>query len=251
MGEYRVQGGPHAAVTPPQGSGELFANQKLPDLARCPVIEARAFIPGCRVLEGAEDHVDQRQVAERAILDKGYVATSIEEIISEAGITKSGFFYHFKDKLDLARALLVRYVEQDTDFFGQLFERADELSDDPLQSFLIFLKMYAENLEHIEVTHPGCLIASYCYQENQFDDNIRGMMSDAMLSWRTMFKARLEAIAKKYPPRQDVDLDDLADTVSTMMEGGIIMVKVMKDAEIMGRQTMIFRTLVKPLFEPA
>ena len=53
------------------------------------------------------------EVAERAVLAKGFAATSIEELISAVGITKSGFFYHFKDKAELAKGLLLRYLEQD------------------------------------------------------------------------------------------------------------------------------------------
>ena len=37
-------------------------------------------------------------VAEAAVLEKGFAATSIEELITAVGITKSGFLYHFKDK---------------------------------------------------------------------------------------------------------------------------------------------------------
>jgi AcrR family transcriptional regulator len=43
-------------------------------------------------------------VAEGAVLEKGFAATSIEEVIAAVGITKSGFFYHFKDKNELAKA---------------------------------------------------------------------------------------------------------------------------------------------------
>ena len=42
------------------------------------------------------------ELAERTVLDKGFGATSIEELIAGVGITKSAFFYHFKDKNDLA-----------------------------------------------------------------------------------------------------------------------------------------------------
>ena len=42
------------------------------------------------------------EIAEAAVLAKGFGATSIEEVIAEAGLTKSGFFYHFKDKNALA-----------------------------------------------------------------------------------------------------------------------------------------------------
>ena len=52
-------------------------------------------------------------VAEASILDKGFGATSIDELIAAAGITKSGFFYHFRDKTELARVLLMRYIERE------------------------------------------------------------------------------------------------------------------------------------------
>ncbi len=48
-----------------------------------------------------------------AVLAKGFAVTSIEEIITAVGITKSGFFYHFADKGDLAKALLQRYIDHD------------------------------------------------------------------------------------------------------------------------------------------
>src|SRR5215217_1601321 len=43
------------------------------------------------------------ELAEAAVLAKGFAATSIDELIAAVGITKSGFFYHFKDKGELAR----------------------------------------------------------------------------------------------------------------------------------------------------
>ena len=102
-------------------------------------------------------------IAQSAILQKGFGATSIEELIVEAEITKSGFFYHFKDKSELARALLERYLAQDEDYFDEIFDRASELIEDPLQSFLVGLKMMAETMADLPDGHPGCLVAIYCY----------------------------------------------------------------------------------------
>ena len=53
------------------------------------------------------------EVAESAVLAKGFAATSIEEIIAAVGIAKSGFFYHFRDKGALAKGLMLRYLEHD------------------------------------------------------------------------------------------------------------------------------------------
>ena len=81
------------------------------------------------------------QLAESAILEKGFGATSIEELIAAAGITKSGFFYHFKDKTELTGILPTRYIEREDALFDDLFRRADELNEDPLHGFLVGLKM--------------------------------------------------------------------------------------------------------------
>ena len=114
------------------------------------------------------------ELAERIVLDKGFGATSIEELIAGVGITKSAFFYHFKDKNALAQALIERYLENDTVILDTLFARGDELSDDPLQGFLIGLKLFAEALGNLPEAHPGCLAASFCYQEQLFSPGVRG-----------------------------------------------------------------------------
>src|SRR5262245_45060068 len=84
------------------------------------------------------------EVAESAVLAKGFSATSIEELIAAVGITKSGFFYHFKDKNELAKALMLRYLEHDQIVLDDIFRRGDELNEDPLHGFLVGLKMFAE-----------------------------------------------------------------------------------------------------------
>ena len=89
------------------------------------------------------------EAAEAAVLAKGFNATSIDELIVAVGISKSGFFYHFKDKATLARALLERYVEAENVLFDEVSRRATELSEDPLHRFLVELKMLAEVMQDI------------------------------------------------------------------------------------------------------
>ena len=85
------------------------------------------------------------EIAERAVLEKGFGATSIEELVAEAGITKNGFFYHFPNKNALALALLQRYFARDNALFDDVLARErGKLSNDPLEAFLIGLKLLAE-----------------------------------------------------------------------------------------------------------
>jgi TetR/AcrR family transcriptional regulator, transcriptional repressor for nem operon len=139
-------------------------------------------------------------VVEAAVLEKGFAA------IAAVGITKSGFFYHFKDKNELAKALLVRYVEREDALFDELFARADELNEDPLHGFLVGLKMMSELMADLPNGHPGCLVASYCYQDRLFDREVRDLNASAVLNWRKRFRQRLDLIAERYPPRVEIDL---------------------------------------------
>lgn len=187
-------------------------------------------------------------VAEAAVLAKGFAGTSIEEIISEVGITKSGFFYHFKDKGDLAKGLLLRYLDQDRRVLDELFRRGDELHSDPLHGFLVGLKLFAEMFADLPNAHPGCLAASFAYQDQLFNREIHALNSDGILAWRKRFSERFEAIAKHYPPRQEVDFDALADMAATLVEGGLIMGRMLNDASILPRQILLYRDFVQTLF---
>ena len=187
-------------------------------------------------------------VAGLSVVEKGFAATSIEEIIAEVGITKSGFFYHFSDKNELAKALLQRYIDMDEAIFRDIEARAYELNEDPLHGFLISLKLLAELLEDLPNGHPGCLIASYCYQSRLFSADIRDLNARALLSWRARFQQQLEKIAETYPPRFEVDLADVADMLSTIADGGIILSRVLHDKTILPRQVMLYRQFVRTLF---
>lgn len=190
-------------------------------------------------------------VAEAAVLAKGFGATSIEELIVETGITKSGFFYHFRDKNELAKALLNRYIEADERIYDEIFGRARELMEDPLQSFLLGLKLLAELLSDLPNGHPGCLVATSCYYERLFDREIQDINRQAVLRWRTRFRGMIQQIIEVYPPREPVDVDRLADMVSTVLEGGIVMSKALKEPDTLASQLLMFRTFIKLLFQPS
>lgn len=187
-------------------------------------------------------------VAQDAVLQKGFAATSIDEILCEVGITKSGFFYHFRDKNDLAKGMLQRYLDTEWIVFDGLFTQADDLSEDPLHAFLIFLKLFADTMGDLPNGHPGCLTASYVYQDRQFSREVREMTTEGFRIWRRRFRARLDTIAARYPPHIEIDLDDLADMLSAIADGGIILSKSLSDPTLLSRQIAQYRSYVKLIF---
>ena len=187
-------------------------------------------------------------VAYLSIVAKGFAATSIEELVEAAGITKSGFFYHFRDKNDMARQLFDRFLSEDEAIFDTLEKRARELSDDPLQSLLILLNLYAQMMDEMESLHPGCMVATVTYQERIFDPELKEMNLDYLLRMRQRFGTWFDEICAKYPPRIEVDRDALADHLTVVVEGAIVQSKALNDLAIMGAQIRLFRNYVKLLF---
>ena len=198
--------------------------------------------------KGSDTRERLLDAAETSVLEKGFATTSIEELIVAVGITKSGFFYHFRDKGELAKALLERYLEREEVILDDLFARADELHEDPLHGFLIGLKMFAEMMADLPSAHPGCLVASFCYQDQLFNREIRDLNAAGVLAWRRRFRQRLDLIAARYPPRMDIDLDAMADMMSALVDGGIILSKVVGDKHVLPGQVMLYREFVRAAF---
>ena len=76
--------------------------------------------------------------ATRLMLDKGYVATTVEEICAAGGVTKGSFFYYFKNKEDLGKALVRCFgarqqaiIEQQLEGHCQLGDRRARLASKP------------------------------------------------------------------------------------------------------------------------
>ena len=139
-------------------------------------------------------------------------------------------------------------MQREDTLFDDLFRRADQLDEDPLHGFLVGLKMLAEAMADLPAGHPGCLVAAYCYQDRLFDKDVRDLYTSAMLGWRRRFRERLDLIASRYPQRIAVDLDELADMLSAIAEGGIVVSKVMRQKTALSQQLMLYREFIRAVF---
>jgi TetR/AcrR family transcriptional repressor of nem operon len=188
--------------------------------------------------------------AQALVLDQGFAGTSVDDVITAAETTKGGFFHHFPSKQELARALVERYVAEDMELLDDLFSRAERLSRDPLQQLLLFVGLQEEAADELTGDDPGCLYASFCYERDLFDESTRAAIADAVLSWRTRTRAKLDEVVALYPPRIPVDLDALADEGLTLFEGAYVLSRALGDPTLLKGQLRHFRNYLELLFSP-
>ncbi|MFK8034790.1 MAG: TetR/AcrR family transcriptional regulator [Hyphomicrobiales bacterium] len=187
--------------------------------------------------------------AEQAILQKGVSATTIEELIFEVGVSKNGFFYHFQDKSQLIRAILDRNLQIDADWFGEILSKAQAGSNNPLERFLAFLDLLADEMNNMPEGHPGCMTTACCYQDRLLNDSVRQIAAEILMQWRHASLFQLREIAAFHPPAIDVNLEDLADMLPALIDGAIIFSRVIADRSVLPRQIRLYRTLIESTFK--
>jgi TetR/AcrR family transcriptional regulator, transcriptional repressor for nem operon len=198
--------------------------------------------------DGAATRTRILDAAETLVLEKGFAGTSVDDVIASAGTTKGGFFHHFPSKQALARALVERYVAADLELLDDLLARAEAASDDPLDRLLRFVALQEDLLDDFGGAVPGCLYASFCYEQELVDDTTRGLIADAVLAWRTRTRELLDRVADRYPPRVEVDLDALADQGLAVYEGSFVLSRALGEPELLRGQLRHFRTYLELVF---
>jgi TetR/AcrR family transcriptional repressor of nem operon len=186
--------------------------------------------------------------AQALILDHGYGSTTVDAVVGRVGITKGAFFHHFGSKSDLALALVERYAQLDREHLEHHMERARKLASDPLQQLLILIGLYEEDFEALAEPFPGCLFASYIYENKLFDAKTIEVLRGSTLMWRRVALEMLQRVAAVHPPRVPVDLESLADLFYALTEGSFIMTKTLGDKTLLARHTRHLRTYLELLF---
>jgi TetR/AcrR family transcriptional repressor of nem operon len=198
--------------------------------------------------KGAATREKILDTAQALILDRGFSGVSVDNVIERLQMTKGAFFYHFKNKNELAMELIDRYIRMDVGYFHDCLQRADKLSNDPLQQVLIVVGLYEEMFAGLEDPYPGCLLASYIYELQMFGDDIKEKINQVFLSWRTELSRRFEIVRQKYPPTDDVHLPSLADEFLVIIEGAFILSKSLNDPKIVVDQLQHYKKYLEMTF---
>lgn len=182
------------------------------------------------------------------ILHQGFASTSIDKVIEKIGITKGAFFYHFKSKREMAVALINKFADNDYTHLVDSKSQAEKLSRDPLQQLLTFVGLFEEMFGQLTEPYPGCLFAVFCYQGDMFDEEIRGIITSELGEWRRYISNKVHDIMQTRTPKVPVDVESLADLMTTIFEGAFIMSKAFNDFSMVAKHLRHYRNYLELLF---
>ena len=188
-------------------------------------------------------------VATEIAMDRGFAAASLEDVLGQSRVTKGAFYHYFDSKADLGRAILDRYAAADIETLDRLWARA-ELSRDPLQQLLLFVGLFA-NLDELAPTTPAACTPPSSTSVRLGVDGAIDVIEASIRAWRDRFRAKLDEVVERYPPRLDVDLDALSDLVFSTSEGAYIVARATRDPALVRGQLLQVRAYLELLFAPA
>ena len=189
--------------------------------------------------------------ASELVLKHGFIATTVERVVSSTGLTKGAFFHHFRSKADLVLAMVERYAADGRASLQGAFARAERASDDPLDQLLFLAR---DTIERAAVPSPaetpiaGCLMACAAYELEEHSAAVRSVMRRFVEDYRAMLADKVAAAMAKYPPRIPVTAADVAEHLYGIYDGGLVMGRLLDDPEALARQLRHAERYLRLLF---
>lgn len=180
--------------------------------------------------------------AEHLVIENGFAATSLDQVIQAAGTSKGAFFHHFDSKVDLARSLTERYVAADV---GQLRAalQATASIEDPAERVIAFIRYFEDGAEDLMSAQSNCLYVAVLTEQQLISNGTADLINQAIEVWRKEI-ADLLVAASTTGDRDLGDIDALADHVFVTFEGAFLLCRSTGSPEHMRAQLKVLRHLL-------
>jgi TetR/AcrR family transcriptional repressor of nem operon len=188
-----------------------------------------------RLLEAARDIIRQ----------KGFAATSVDDLCQSAKVTKGAFFHHFKTKDALGVAAANYWAETTSVLFaGASYHEPD----DPLDRVLAYLD-FRKAIIGGETFEYTCLVGTMTQEVHDTAPTIRKACADSILGHAATLEADIEAARVGRGIVADWTAASLARHTQAVLQGGFILAKATGDPNLARESVDHLIRYVRALFD--
>jgi TetR/AcrR family transcriptional repressor of nem operon len=164
----------------------------------------------------------------RVVRAKGYAATRIEDVCTEAGLTKGSFFHHFKSKDDLALAAVAYW---DTRATGEFAAAPYHDPVDPLDRLLAYVDFRKAILTG-ELPEFTCFAGTLVQEAYATHPEIRTACERNLSGHARTLEADIREAMRKYDVDSDWTAESLALHTQSVIQGAFILAKAKGSAAV-------------------
>jgi TetR/AcrR family transcriptional repressor of nem operon len=177
--------------------------------------------------------------AERLILRRGYDGTSLNDVVSAAGVSKGAFFHYFPSKQAVSRNVLEKYAKEQ--IFAPL-EKNMSRAPSVKQGLLDWLQETYNAYAQWKFS-GGCLLGNFALELSDKDEEMREQLKAIFLQWENQLAGYLKPLASegkmKMEPRQ------FARLLISAYQGATMTAKVHKDNNRASREFQAIGQLIE------
>jgi TetR/AcrR family transcriptional regulator, transcriptional repressor for nem operon len=155
------------------------------------------------------------------IRQKGYAATSVDELCARAGVTKGAFFHHFPSKDSLAVAAVNQWTAVTAGFFAAAPYHG---FDDPLDRVVGYLDFRKAMLRG-DVAEFTCLAGTMVQEAYETHPDIRHACDASIGSHAAKVESDIADAMKRYHIRAPWTAESLALHTQVVLQGAFILAK--------------------------
>ncbi len=182
----------------------------------------------------------------QVIREKGYHATSVDELCAGAGVTKGAFFHHFKSKEELAVAAADYWSEMTGGLFAQAPYHAHA---DPLDRVFGYLD-FRKALINGTMAKFTCLVGTMVQETFLTNPMIRAACFACIANHAAKIEVDLAEAITKYGVANGVTAAGLALHTQVVLQGAFILSKAKDDPSIAIDSIAHLRRYLELLFNP-
>jgi len=162
--------------------------------------------------------------AARLFHEQGFNATGVSTILREAGVNPGSLYNLFASKDALLAAVLERYTQL---LHPVVMAPVEAKTNDPIERVFALLQQYREWFLPLDF-RLGCPIGNLALEVADSHPEIRPLIQQNFDGWSAYVRKWLADAGDRLP--RDLDRDQLASTVLTVMEGGLMQARSSRSA---------------------
>jgi TetR/AcrR family transcriptional regulator, transcriptional repressor for nem operon len=158
------------------------------------------------------------------VSERGVAGTSLDDVRERAHASKSQLYLYFPDRDALLREVAGSTCQLVIDKQSDVLARCDSLEG---------IERYLDAVVglQLEREHPsGCPIASLAGQLADHDEQTRLILADGLGRWEDGLRSGLQAMAARGELRMDADPNLIATQILVLLQGGLLLTQVRRDA---------------------
>ncbi len=175
-------------------------------------------------MKGTDKRDKLIQVGKQIIVQQGFNAASLNEILTAAGVPKGSFYYYFSSKDDFGLAIIDDFARKYQNKFELILQDASVTHLKRLHNY------FASGIADMRQCDcsEGCLMGNLAQELSAQNELFRDRLSQIFLDWEEAFAGCLDSAIQMGEIPKEQDVSTLAQFILAGWQGAILQAKVSK-----------------------